>query len=470
MATVNAPAGTLTINSGGQQYLAIPNANVTPQQTAAAKAAGWSSYSGTYNNSTPLISAGTVLTPKTITSDNLNTGNAGGSVSLPTQPTAPNVGNAVGANNSALANGLTTNGLKYNATTGQYEKQTNPDFMINGQDVSTLAGRTSLEQWLLGQAPKQENVLTSPEVQAQQAIVNQRQQEVNNATAQLNQITAQQQSDLLQLRNTGSKEGVTEAVYGGQQAQINYEAAVRALPIQASLSAAQGNLALAQDMLKQVTAMKTEQATNDYNYNKSLYDSISGFVTGEEKNILDNLKTQNDKTYNEYTDLAGKAYTVSQQAAANNAPSSVLSAINDVTEQYKSGQLNYAQALQALTTAAGQYGVKQTTSTLTGLDTAQQNYFDTLLSSVSDGSIKPEDAINQVSTMKIDATTRQNLINQINAKAPKESSGGGFWSGVWDYLTGKSSNTTTQSTEKGATMTYEGHTYTSDGTQWVLTK
>jgi len=161
---------------------------------------------------------------------------------------------------------------------------------------------------LLGKEFRREDVGSSPEVQAEQARVLEQRGIVNNYTAQLNTIVAKQNADLLQLRETGSAEGVTEAVYGGQQAVINREAAIRALPIQAALAGAQGNLELAQSYLKEVRELRQEQVDNDYDFKKMQFDSIRDFVKDKDKKAYDALIKAEDRKYKEGTDAVDRAF------------------------------------------------------------------------------------------------------------------------------------------------------------------
>ncbi|MEG7973033.1 hypothetical protein, partial [Listeria monocytogenes] len=78
---------------------------------------------------------------------------------------------------------------------------------------------------------------------------------VNNYQTQLNNIVAKAQADVLSTQGQGR--GIPEVIIGGQQAQINKEAAIQSLPIQALLSSAQGDLQTAQahvDKLFQIYA------------------------------------------------------------------------------------------------------------------------------------------------------------------------------------------------------------------------
>ncbi len=145
--------------------------------------------------------------------------------------------------------------------------------------------------------PKKKNLYEDPEVRKQQAEVRRKQQEVNDYTSQLNSIVSKQQADLLNLREIGSKEGVTETVYGGQQATINREAAVRALPIQAALAGAQGNLELANDYLNQITKIRSEDIDNDYTYQSALYNFAYDRAEKEDQRKLKELDTQNSRAW-----------------------------------------------------------------------------------------------------------------------------------------------------------------------------
>lgn len=124
------------------------------------------------------------------------------------------------------------------------------------------------------------------------------QRQVGDYTSSLNNIVAKQQQDLLQLRGTGSEQGVTEAVYGGQQATINREAAIRALPVQAALSAAQGNLEMAQQRVNQLFSIKSADMDAQYKYKQDVGNAVLQIANEEQKNIL-NLKLSEIKDKND---------------------------------------------------------------------------------------------------------------------------------------------------------------------------
>lgn len=139
--------------------------------------------------------------------------------------------------------------------------------------------------------------------------IKQKQQEVSNYTAQLNAITAKAQAESLGLEGQGR--GITESIIGGQQAQISREAAIQALPVQAQLAAAQGNLEMANKTLDTYYQIKSQDIQNKFNYEMKLYDSVMSYIDKKEQNIIEDkrqqaqFKQQKDMAYLDF-DLAKK--------------------------------------------------------------------------------------------------------------------------------------------------------------------
>ena len=194
-------------------------------------------------------------------------------IALPSRPTVADVGRI---DNSGLIGALGQT-HQFNPQTGEFTART------QGDEIQET--RSKLQETLRALIPQRENVFEDPQIMSQQQEVQRRQQEVAGYTAQLNTIVAEQNANLLRLREVGSREGVTEAVFGGQAAQINREAAIRALPVQAQIAAAQGNLQLAQDYLTQLTSWRREAVDNEFNYRREVHNSIRGFVEGEERRL-----------------------------------------------------------------------------------------------------------------------------------------------------------------------------------------
>lgn len=128
-----------------------------------------------------------------------------------------------------------------------------------------------------------------------EAGVQQKQQTVNNLTGQLNAIVAKSQADKLSL--VGQGRGVTEAIIGGQQAQIDREAAIQSLPISAQLAAAQGDLESAQSHLETLFRIRSEDAKNKADYKNKIAETIYNYATKKQQAALDARKLQDEREF-----------------------------------------------------------------------------------------------------------------------------------------------------------------------------
>ena len=117
-----------------------------------------------------------------------------------------------------------------------------------------------------------------------------KEQAVNDYSAQINAITAKSQAD--QLAATGQGRGITESIIGGQQAQIAKEAAIRALPIQAQLAAAQGNLAMAKENLDTYYKIVSQDIQNQYAYQTKLFDVAFSIANTQQQNAIEDKRQQ----------------------------------------------------------------------------------------------------------------------------------------------------------------------------------
>jgi len=261
-------------------------------------------------------------------------GSIGNPVSLSSAPTSVNPGTI---NNTGLA-GTLAGYQQYNSKNGQFDD-------VAQTPETTLDSKVQKELDILKKyMPEKESVYENPDVMAARNERQRLQQALQVPTAELNAIVAKQNQDLLQLRQTGSQEGVTEAVYGGQQNAINYNAAIRALPLQASISAIQGDLKLAQDYVTELTQIKQDQINKQYEYNKSQFDAIKSVLTREDERAYKEITTANDRVYKEQQDLIKYQAELTTNALAQKAPQSIINRINN------------AGSIQDAIMAAGSYG------------------------------------------------------------------------------------------------------------------
>lgn len=452
----NTPTG--TILGGGVSSSVNPN----PIYSAPVTLRGGSTPTGGFSTSSV---GGSAIAPTTLTapqggatsSPSITTASTAPStpITLPSKPSLPNVGTV---NSSALLASMGNHGFTYDAKTNSFIPS-----QTENTDGATPQNKIldQIHQKLIEGIPQKDSVYQDPSVIAAQQEVNQRKQEVANYTAQLNAITAKQNQDLLTVRGTDSKEGVTQAVYGGQEAEINREAAIKALPVQAQISASQGNLQLAQDYLTQLTTFTQERINNDYTHNTNVYNAIKGYADASEKKVLDKQQTalddakkradENIKTLHEYMLKAaesGQTGSISRLASLANSVADpnftqmlgsvvastpgIVKSTNSVTSLTKSD----------IQTGATKAGVSVTEFTKLPADV--QNYYanspasklkviDDAISNVASGSEKADDVKKEIDQSSNPQSVKDYLKAQVDAVAPKDS-GGGFWSKIANFF------------------------------------
>jgi len=146
--------------------------------------------------------------------------------------------------------------------------------------------------------------------------IKQKQEDVNTYTGQLNAIVAKGEANQLSL--VGQGRGIPEAIIGGQQAQIARETAISALPVQAQLSAAQGNLEMANDSLDRLFKIYSEDANNKYNYDREVRKAVYDFASSEDKRKLDAFDRQKERELKEQDMMLADAKEYAKMAFSNN--------------------------------------------------------------------------------------------------------------------------------------------------------
>lgn len=145
--------------------------------------------------------------------------------------------------------------------------------------------------------------------------IKQLRQEEADYASQINTITANRDAAVLSLEGQGR--GQTEGFIGGEQARINREAAIKALPIQAQLAAAQNKVQLAQDHINTWGAILMQDAQNKYNFKKEQFTALKDYLTDVEKLRLAKLEKENDRKYAEKQSNIKQLTEIMADAAAN---------------------------------------------------------------------------------------------------------------------------------------------------------
>lgn len=130
----------------------------------------------------------------------------------------------------------------------------------------------------------EQNLVSAKQVSGMDAA----QKLANDENAKLQAIIKQGQAN--QLSVVGQGRGIPEAIIGGQQAQFARETAIQALPVQASLEAAQGNLAAATATFDKLFQAKQQDSQNKLTYGFKVIDSIAQFAGEKDKIALDYVK------------------------------------------------------------------------------------------------------------------------------------------------------------------------------------
>lgn len=277
-------------------------------------------------NSTRLASAKTPgfsapALPSTITSTSLaGTSGTSGAISL---PNFVNAAGGAGALASAMS-GVQQAPTNPDGTPAKFDPDTGKPIRNPNEDQSANFFQDYLNEL---EAPPDTAKLY--EKAQREAGLQQKAQEVQNYSSQLNAIQAQAQAD--QLAVTGQGRGIPEVIIGGQQEQIAKEAAIRALPVAAQLAAAQGNLQLAQQQVDTMFKLLSQDAQNKYEFRAETRKATLNFLTTQEKSRLAEIQKKDDRMYKEAQDLFDAKNKLLQSAYAQGAPQSIKNAIQMAT-------------------------------------------------------------------------------------------------------------------------------------------
>ncbi len=192
---------------------------------------------------------------------------------------------------------------------------------------------------LMKEAPSAEDAYAKAQ---RETGIREKQQVVSDLTGQLNAIVSKGQANQLSL--VGQGRGIPEAIIGGQQAQIGRETAIAALPVQAQLSAAQGNLEMANDNLDTLFKIYSDDAKNKYEQRIAVKKAVYDFASAKEKTALEKQAKMEERAYDEQQTVLEDIKSITKTALQGGAPAGVMANI--------AKSKTYAEAVQA----AGKYG------------------------------------------------------------------------------------------------------------------
>ncbi len=187
-----------------------------------------------------------------------------------------------------------------------------------------------------------------------------KQEKVNTYQTQLNSIVAKAQADVLGTQGLGR--GIPEAIIGGQQAQINKEAAIQALPIQALLSSAQGDLQTAQSHVDKLFGIYAQDAENQVKFFNDQSKLVYDFATKQEQQQLDRLNEQKKFEQNILVSKMDAQQSYATEALKNgnitlfNRLTAIQPPTNVNSPSYKADLASYEQKVNSAVAKYGSYG------------------------------------------------------------------------------------------------------------------
>jgi hypothetical protein len=203
-------------------------------------------------------------------------------ISLPTPPKIADYGSTIQSNNIAL--GADQTGLF------KPQEVTAPDVGQPQPTTGITAGDSILQRFGIAPPPEKESKADAYLKAQKDFQIKKKQDAVSKLQTTLNAIVAQSQAN--QLAVTGQGRGIPEVIIGGQQAQIAKEAAISALPIQAQLSAAQGDLEMAQENLRLYSEIVSQDIDDRFNYQMKLYDIAYDLATKDQQNLIEDKRAE----------------------------------------------------------------------------------------------------------------------------------------------------------------------------------
>lgn len=206
------------------------------------------------------------------------------SPTIPEAPVTKNEGDMLGIGNaSVLQEGLKLEG-------GQFVKDENASDVMNATKEANM-NMGNVANSILGYLKPEEDKMKNAyedtygisEKQAGRDFRN-AQNEVQQYTSQLNNITASRDASILALEDTGR--GQTTGFIGGEQGRIQRQAAIAALPIQAQLAAAQGNLEIAKSHVDSLFQMKVKDIETEQAYKNTVANTWMSVANTQQSNLL----------------------------------------------------------------------------------------------------------------------------------------------------------------------------------------
>lgn len=323
--------------------------------------------------------------------------------------TAPGGGSSVNYESDVKNNNIKVGA---DVTTGMFQPATAGEDPNTSSSNTTADQSTALDEYLksIKEDPNLEDAQSKAERRS--GVIQARQQMQNTQNA-INGITTKMNTDLLKLRGTAAQEGVVEAVYGGQQAQVTREATIKLLPLQAQLAIDQGNVEQAEsnlDTLFKIYSSDAQKSVDLWNQKAKIrYDSKSA----AEKRKLDEIADQKKFTLNQLNEtISMQRKYMSDSLGKNtrlfNALKNIQPPHNINSPTFEQDYQNFVQDLDEAVSKYGQQANPGSSGVLSSLPVSIQGKIVSIANSFGD---KPN------VKKYIEAVDSVNIVNGIDPKS-----------------------------------------------------
>ncbi len=240
---------------------------------------------------------------------------------IPQKPAIPNTGDMLGMNNaSVLQEGLTLQG-------GQFVKDPNASDVMNATKEAN-ANIGNIANQMIGYLNPEDNQMKNAYEETYGISEREAQRDLRRAerdkqryTTELNAITTSRDASILALEDTGR--GQTTGFIGGEQGRIQRQAAIAALPVQAQLAAAQGDLEIAKSHVDSLFQMKVKDIETEQAYKNTVANTWMSVANTQQSNLLNaaiadsNARAEAKKTaMNDAKQIAMQAIEYGQSSLA----------------------------------------------------------------------------------------------------------------------------------------------------------
>lgn len=283
-----------TLKSQGAGYSTTNSKGVTTYYKSAKDAPG---YSDTQDGKNVPVSKGTPLSKvdavgNVITASKLKPTSP---LILPTPPIPDPMKGVTDMNNASLG------GANYDATKKQF---VTPPADSNFDSLKSYLGANAQA---FSDIPTSESLLKE-----QRKYLKPKEDLANSLQGQLNTITQSRDAEILKLEGQGR--GQTQGFIGGEQARINREATIQAMPVQAQLAIAQDDLESARSYASQLFQAKSQDAQARYQYQKEVNSTIFNYLNEEQKRRLAQKEKEEDRAFQVEQSNRGTLKQLSMQA------------------------------------------------------------------------------------------------------------------------------------------------------------